>query len=147
MKLQTNNNSSFLFQHNYWNLNIYSRRNARKFLWNINKKKLHYFESDNELKIFKTWNIEKFKVLYFKSIDFASKKRNWLNKISIPPGIFYGFNLRKMIKSIFNIFNPELKIFTKPSINKLRLNYFKNGGLSFEKIGLCIYTSENKSND
>jgi len=132
-KLLTRKNYSFLFQRNFWNLNLYSRRNTSRLHWLKSRKKLHYFISDNELDIFKPMHIDTFKHLYYKSIAYVFDKKSWHQNLFVLPALFYRISLGRMLKMIIGLFSSELKIFSKPSISVLRNSYFKNGGLTFKK--------------
>lgn len=131
--LLTKKNYSVLFQKNFWNLNIYSRRNTGRMHWLKSRKKLRYFTPDNELKIFKPINIESFKHLYYKSVAHVFNPQKWNKNMFLMPAFFYNISLGAIIKTIGSLFSSELKIFSVPNIKRLRTGYFRNGGLTFEK--------------
>jgi len=131
-KLLTKKNYSFLFQKNFWNLNIYSRRNTGRMHWLKSRKKLHYFIPDNELKIFKPISIELFKHLYYKSIAHVFSPKRWYKNLFLMPAFIYNISLGAIIKTIMGEFSSEPKIFSRPSIRRLKTSYFRNGGLAFE---------------
>ncbi len=132
-KLLTKKKSSFLFQKSFWNLNLYSRRNTGRMHWLKSRKKLHYFTSDNKLKIFKPINLETFKHLYYKSVAHVFNTRSWYKNLFLLPAFFYNISLGAIIKTIIGLFSSEPAMFSKPTIRRLRTSYFKNGGTPFEK--------------
>jgi LmbE family N-acetylglucosaminyl deacetylase len=132
-RLLTKKNYSFLFQKNFWNFDIYSRRNTGRAHWLKSRKKLHYFIPDNELKIFKPVNIESFKQLYSKSIAHVLNPNKWYKNLLLLPAFLYNISLGAIVKTIMGLFSSEPKIFSRPSIRKLKTNSFRNGGLAFEK--------------